>query len=96
MQELEIYNTKIANSLRYYYLEQVNKNAETLSECQEESEDSDTETEQENMHPNKLQSPEFKSQAIMNLLKSQGMKLQVGKGSKVGLTKAKFKGKNKK
>ena len=93
--DLEAYNTKVGNALQNFYMEQINR-FNTLSECDEENESEENNEEisecnprQENIAPNSNFSPEFKSQALMNLLKSNKMAVQLTKDGKFLFEKVK-------
>jgi len=82
---LQSHNEKIVDALKNFHAQQVQK-FNTLSEWDEEDEteeiddsESDIDQNQENMIPNIQGSPNFQSKALVNLLKSQGIKLQVPK-----------------
>jgi hypothetical protein len=80
IKKIEEYNVKIVQALRNFHAQQIEKFG-GLSECDEETEEveEDDTDNQENMEPNREHENQFQSKALVNLLKSKGIKLQMPK-----------------
>ena len=93
IQNLQTHNQRIVDALKNFHAQQIHK-FNTLSECEEEDEteendESEAEQDQENMVPNKDSSNQFQSKTLVDLLKSQGVKLQLSKDKKPNPSKQK-------
>jgi hypothetical protein len=98
IKDLHVKFQKLDSGVKNFIAEQINK-FDTVSECDDESSsenqdfsvNQDLEVNQENMVPNR--GPQLQSKAFMDLLKSQGIKVQLKEG-KFGVGKSKVTNQN--